>query len=85
MFIYIYPCFPFTKLFIFEQCLVFIQVEYYLKWIGYDESDNTWEPVEHLECPELIQAYENAQKAKKDSKDDDVPEEADKEQSVSFH
>ncbi|XP_037709635.1 chromobox protein homolog 3-like [Drosophila subpulchrella] len=36
--------------------------EYYLKWKGYPRSENTWEPVDHLDCPHLIANYEESLK-----------------------
>lgn len=31
--------------------------QYLVKWKGYPESDNTWEPMENIHSPELIKAF----------------------------
>lgn len=32
-------------------------IQFCIKWLGYDESDNTWEPRENLNCESLLDEF----------------------------
>ena len=41
------------------------KVEYLLKWKGYGNRENTWEPVDNLSCDELIEIYKQQEREAK--------------------
>jgi len=40
-------------------------LEYLIKWKDYPESQNTWEPIENLKCPDIIARFNEKEKSKR--------------------
>ncbi|XP_016656170.1 chromobox protein homolog 1-like [Acyrthosiphon pisum] len=53
---------------ILDKRVIKNKVEYFLKWNGYDDTDNTWEPLENLNCKDLIIDFEKNLKQQNDRK-----------------
>lgn len=32
-------------------------LKFYVKWKGYSLEESTWEPIEHLRCPNLLRSF----------------------------
>ena len=39
--------------------------EYYIKWLGYDHSYDSWEPEANLHCPDLLRQFLREQSNKR--------------------
>ncbi len=46
------------------------QSEYLIKWKGYNELDNTWEPLRNLNCSDLLRQYHQRHPSRIDSNTD---------------
>lgn len=40
-------------------------IQYFLKWVGYPDEENSWEPEGNLDCEDLVKEFESLEKKKR--------------------
>lgn len=67
-----------------RRCSDVGEIEYYIKWQGYPDDDNTWEPVCNLQCPELLDEFNRTHEDTRRSSSEKNKEQERKRKVISF-